>query len=69
MSIETYDEDVVIFTTGAFLKPLKTITSKGTEVWVWHVSEFVDDSYLDGNSFNPVEYADSKEQLLINTTI
>lgn len=56
--------DHVIFTTGAFLKPTKTIDRNGKEFWVWVVSEFVDDSFLNGEVFNPKEFDYSKENLL-----
>ena len=68
MSSEILNENPIIFTTGAFLKPLKTITTEGNEIWVWCVTEFVDDSYLNGNCFNPEEFGNSIKALLVNTT-
>lgn len=52
-----------IFTTGAFLEPIKTIDSLGNEIWRWVVSEFVDDSFKNGNVYNPQETASSREML------
>jgi hypothetical protein len=58
-----------IFTTGAFLNPMKVIDSEGKEIWVWYVSEFIDDSFNeDGEIYNPNETAGSLEELLIDTT-
>ncbi len=53
----------LIYTTGAFLKPLQVIDSLGVERWMWFVSEFTDDSYFDGEIYNPLEFANSKEEL------
>ena len=54
----------MIFTTGAHLQPLKVKDEDGKESWVWIVSEFVDDSFKDGEVFNPKETAASLEVLL-----
>ncbi|OFX27201.1 MAG: hypothetical protein A2033_07445 [Bacteroidetes bacterium GWA2_31_9] len=59
-----FDYEPVIYTTGAFLKPLKVIDSQDNEKWVWFVSEFTDDSYFNGDGFNPHEFANSKEVLI-----
>lgn len=49
-----------IFTTGAFLEP-KKIVENGAEKWVWAVVEFVDDSYKNGEIFNPKEEVENQE--------
>ncbi|MDR2058456.1 MAG: hypothetical protein LBP83_09310 [Dysgonamonadaceae bacterium] len=54
----------IIFTTGAFLQPMKVKSDNGKEHWIWTVSEFIDDSFNNGEVFNPNEYADSLEKLL-----
>lgn len=60
----TYNK--TIFTTGAFLSPMKIIDSQGKEFWVWTVSEFVDDSFSsDGEIYNPKEYASTIQELLV----
>ena len=59
-----FDNEPIIFTTGAFLKPLKVIDSEGKEIWVWYVSEFIDDTFQDGEVYNPQEFANSKEELI-----
>lgn len=63
-----FDSDPIIYTTGAFLKLMKVTDSEGKEIWLWHVSEFNEDSYKDGELYNPNEFGTSKEELLINTT-
>lgn len=56
-------EDIMIYTTGAFLQPLKIIDETGRESWVWVVSEFDGDSFKDGDVYNPKKYAKTKEEL------
>lgn len=41
-----FDNSPTIFTTGAFLKPVKVADSEGKEIWVWYVSGFIDDSFF-----------------------
>ena len=53
-----------IYTTGAFLFPVKVIRDNGNPEWLWAVSQFEDDSYLDGKICDPVESAETIEQLL-----
>lgn len=65
MSKIIFENDPVIHTTGAFLKPIKVTNSNGIEQWLWFVSEFVEDSFLDGKVYNPKEFASSKEELLL----
>ena len=57
-----------IFTTGAFLYPMKIKDSNGGDLWKWVVSEFDGDSFRDGEEFNPPESAETLEELLVNTT-
>lgn len=59
-----FDHEPIIFTTGAFLKPMQIIDSKGKDQWIWYVSEFTEDSFSDGEIYNPKEFATSKEELL-----
>ena len=54
-----------IYTTGAFLAPVKVIDNAGNTVWLWAVSRFEDDSYMDGVLCDPVERAETAEQLLL----
>lgn len=63
-----FDYNPSIFTTGAFLQPMKVTDSEGKEIWIWYVSEFIDDSFLDGEVDNPQETANSKKGLVVNTT-
>ena len=61
-----FDDAPLIYTTGAFLKPAKITTDKGKVVWVWYVAEYNEDSYRDGELYNPQEFADTKEELLLS---
>jgi hypothetical protein len=54
-----------IYTTGAFLAPVKVIDNSGAAIWVWAVSQFEDDSYLDGKICSPVVSAETCEKLLL----
>lgn len=62
--IPIFDSEPKIYTTGAFLQPAKIIDSSGKEIWLWYVCEFTDDSFLDGEIYNPQETANSKEKLI-----
>lgn len=66
-NIEFHNEPQ-IFTTGAFLKPMKVIDSEGKEIWTWYVSEFTDSSFKDGEEYNPKENAVSFEELVTEIT-
>lgn len=43
-------------------------TSPTGEIWRLVVAEFEDDSFMEGEVFNPPESAFSKDELLSNTT-
>ncbi|MDR1553826.1 MAG: hypothetical protein LBS69_10245 [Prevotellaceae bacterium] len=53
-----------IFTTGAYLQPMKIQKKDGGEYWVWTVTEFIDDSFKDGKVYNPPEIANTLDDLL-----
>ena len=63
-----FENNPTIFTTGAFLKPMKVTDSDGKEIWVWYVSEFTENSFLNGEIYNPQEIANSNDELFINST-
>lgn len=53
-----------IFAIGVFLQPVKcTINEK--EQWRWVAVSFEDDSFLNGETVNPNEYAENVEGLII----
>ncbi len=52
-----------IFTTGAFLVPIK-IKVDHAEIWRWIVDSFEDDSFSEGEMCNPLEHADEEVQLV-----
>ncbi len=43
----------IIHTTGALLRPQKVTDMLGNVIWMWTVVEFTDDSFKDGEVFNP----------------
>ncbi len=55
-----FENTPTIFTNGAFLKPMKVFNSNRKEIWVWYVSEFIDDGFLEGEIYNPQETAIQK---------
>jgi len=55
---------MLIFTTGAFLRPIKVVQD-GQELWMWTVAEFIDDSFNDGEVFNPLEFSETEEGLWV----
>ena len=57
-----------IFTTGAFLQPMKVKDVKGNDFWIWAVEKFENSSFYDGDEYNPSEVAGSLEELLIDKT-
>jgi hypothetical protein len=57
-----------IFTTGAFLRPMKVKDIEGKDFWVWIVDRFEDDSFYDGETYNPIKSANSLGELLADST-
>jgi len=57
-------DDPILYTTGAYLQPLKVIDCDGSEKWLWAVCEFDGDSFLDGEILDPAEDGRSKQELL-----
>ena len=56
-----------IFTTGAFLQPMKVKDVNGNDFWIWAVEKFEDSSFCNGEKYNPAETAGSLEELLNKT--
>jgi len=52
-----------IFSTGVFLESAECIIN-GKKQWRWIAVNFEDESFLNGNVINPIEYADKKERLI-----
>ncbi|GHT21187.1 hypothetical protein FACS189419_01670 [Planctomycetales bacterium] len=60
----------LIYTTGAFLRPMKVFDCDGKEMWLWAVTGFDGaDSFNDGNVCNPIEVANTKEKLLVDSIV
>ncbi len=62
ISISSEDK---IFATGVFLQPVKC-TINETEQWRWVAIGFEEDSFLNGEAINPIEYADDIDGLIAN---
>jgi hypothetical protein len=60
MDVRENDE---IFTTGAFLRPIKCVIN-GVEQWRWVVIGFENDNYFNGELINPMEYASHIKDLV-----
>ena len=58
-----------IYTTGAFLQPMKIKDADGKDFWLWTVEKFEDSTFCDGQEYNPIEVAKTLEELLVNTTV
>ena len=54
-----------IYTSGAYLEPLKVMGDDGNVKWVWAVVSFDDSTYLDGETCSPVVSAETCEELLL----
>jgi hypothetical protein len=56
-----------VFTTGAYVFPIKRVNDAGEKYWIWTVGEFTDDCYdEDGHVFNPSESAPTLKELMVN---
>ena len=53
----------VIFSTGVHLQSVLCIIN-GKEQWRWVAVGFEDESFLNGETINPVEYADKKGEMI-----
>ena len=54
-----------IYTIGAFVHPAEILDETDKRQWRWCVSQFEDDSYLDGKICSPVVSAETCEKLLL----
>lgn len=61
-------EDPVLFTTGAYIQPLRVTDETGNEKWFWVISEFADDTFMDGEILNPVESGTTKQELFVESS-
>ena len=54
-----------IYTTGAFLEPIRVKDTDGHWQWRWTVSEFNDETFQHGKPCNPQVSAETEENLLL----
>lgn len=52
-----------IFSTGVFLESVECIIN-GKKQWRWVAVDFEDESFLNGQAINPIEYANKEEKLV-----
>lgn len=60
-----FETEPIIFTTGAFLQPIRVMGSEGKEIWIWCVSKFIDDTFREGKVYNPKETGNTKYELMM----
>ena len=53
----------VIFSTGVHLQAVRCIIN-GRKQWRWVAIGFEDESFLNGEAINPIEYADKQDGLI-----
>lgn len=58
-------ENDSLFTTGAFIEPVKVIINN-QEQWRWIVSSFEDQTFINGNEIDVYSYANSLENIIID---
>ena len=63
--VNSFRKTSTIYTTGAFLCPVMIMDESGATIWIWAVSQFDDDAYLDGEICRPVVSAETIEKLLL----
>ncbi len=54
---------ITIFSTGVHLQSVEFVIN-GEKQWRWVATGFEDDSFLNGEVINPIEYADKQEDLV-----
>jgi len=54
---------MIIFSTGVCLQAAECVIG-GRRQWRWIAIRFEDDSFLNGEAINPMEYADNQEKLV-----
>ena len=57
------EQNIIIFSTGVHLQAIKC-TIDGDEQWRWVAVGFEDESFFDGETINPVEYANESKDLV-----
>ncbi len=62
MNIKT-ENQTIIFSTGVHLQSVECVIN-GEKQWRWIAVGFEDDSFLNGEIINPIEYAKEQESLV-----
>lgn len=62
MNIKTKNQ-TIIFSTGVYLQSVECVIN-GEKQWRWIAVGFEDDSFLNGEIINPIEYAQKQKNLV-----
>ncbi|OQA90123.1 MAG: hypothetical protein BWY26_01474 [Elusimicrobia bacterium ADurb.Bin231] len=57
------ENKTIIFSTGVHLQPIECVINEEKQ-WRWVAIGFEDESFLNGEAVNPIEYADRQENLV-----
>ena len=57
------EKQITIFSTGVHLQAVECVIN-GIKQWRWVAVGFEDESFLNGKTVNPVEYADEEKKLI-----
>ena len=52
-----------IFSKGVYLQPVECVINNQKQ-WRWVAVGFEDDSFMNGETINPIEYADKQKDLI-----
>jgi len=52
-----------IFSNGVYLQPVECVINNQKQ-WRWVAVGFEDDSFMNGETINPIEYADKQKDLI-----
>ena len=52
-----------IFSNGVYLQPVECVINNQKQ-WRWIAVGFEDDSFMNGETINPIEYADKQKDLI-----
>ncbi|MEW6617902.1 MAG: hypothetical protein AB1422_00895 [bacterium] len=56
-------KELTIFSTGVHLQAIKCMINDKKQ-WRWVAISFEDESFMDGKSINPIEYAQKQDKLI-----
>ncbi len=57
------NQKIIIFSTGVHLQAIECVIN-GIKQWRWVAVGFEDDSFLNGKTVDPIEYANKQNELI-----